>query len=987
MNAQTSKIPQFITFQAEARDALGNLIPAGLIQLRLTIKDIDTNGAVVYCETQQVRTNQYGSFTAVVHDSANVSNSPDNPNWTSCSGASFFDKINWASGKKWLKIEYQPSPGPYIYLGYQLITSTPFSFASENTEKIQGTFVSPTNPANGNVLRYSAAAKMWEPQPENAGSTYTAGSGISINGSNVISNTGDADNDASNEIQNLSISGNTLSLSGSSPASVTLPTNAYTAGSGISISGNAISNTGDADNNSTNEIQSLSINGNTLSISGGNSVGLPSSSGGTVSSVTAGTGLSGGIITSTGTINLANTAVTAASYGSASQYPTFTVNAQGQLTAAGTQNLPSALPPSGGASGDLSGNYPNPTVAKLQGKTVSTTSPSSGDVLKYSGGQWAPAADNNSGGTVTSVASGSGLTGGPITSSGTLSIATSGVSNAMLANSSVTITPGTGLSGGGSVALGGTTTLNSVWTKSGNNIYNNNSSKVGIGNPSPLEKLDVKGNMMLNDSVLYLRNTHDHGLTYSSTNDGPFLFGYNGGGLGVSGGSASPSLTWDYNGNVGVKSQLVIDNGATSNGTLSSALLFGSSSGEGIASNRTTLGNGNLNGLDFYTSSTKRMSIDNSGNIGIGTTGTSDAKLTTVGTSDHTLAIFGDDLHGVSLCNDAPAIGFNLYYNGGWKTINSGYAGYITVNHSSGNMLFNTSALGAAKGSIVNTYTRMAITNAGNVGIGTSSPNAPLHVAGTSISTSSQQREFFCNACGTPAIYQTTAVSSGIVVQADGWYWANGGGFVSTSDSRIKNILGISDSKSDLETVSKIQITNYKYIDKINNGDVLQKKVIAQQIKEIYPNAIKQKEGFIPNVYELAESMSFSGDITTIKTCKPHDFKTGDIVKLILENEGEKTIEVTVIDPTTFSVPQKITNNVFVYGKNVKDLLNVDYDAISMLNVSATQELIKRVTALEKENTALRQSVTEIEKLRNDIEVIKASIESTKNASSTIVSK
>lgn len=60
---------------------------------------------------------------------------------------------------------------------------------------------------------------------------------------------------------------------------------------------------------------------------------------GTVTQVTAGTGLTGGSISLTGTIGLANTSVTAASYGSASAVPTFTVDAQGRLTAAADTNI------------------------------------------------------------------------------------------------------------------------------------------------------------------------------------------------------------------------------------------------------------------------------------------------------------------------------------------------------------------------------------------------------------------------------------------------------------------------------------------------------------------------------------------------------------------------------------------------------------------------------------------------------------------------
>ena len=101
------------------------------------------------------------------------------------------------------------------------------------------------------------------------------------NGSIWKSFTYDRDSSLTNEIQALSISGNTLSLSNGG-GSVTLPSSGgtitYTAGPGINITGTTISNIGDNDNSTSNEIQALSISGNTLSLSnGGGSVTLPTS--------------------------------------------------------------------------------------------------------------------------------------------------------------------------------------------------------------------------------------------------------------------------------------------------------------------------------------------------------------------------------------------------------------------------------------------------------------------------------------------------------------------------------------------------------------------------------------------------------------------------------------------------------------------------------------------------------------------------------------
>ena len=82
-----------------------------------------------------------------------------------------------------------------------------------------------------------------------------------------------------------------------------------------------------------------------------------------VSNVATGTGLTGGPITSTGTISISNTAVTAASYGAANTVGTFTVNAQGQLTAAANAAIAISV-------GAVSGAVPN-TVNVLAGTGMS----------------------------------------------------------------------------------------------------------------------------------------------------------------------------------------------------------------------------------------------------------------------------------------------------------------------------------------------------------------------------------------------------------------------------------------------------------------------------------------------------------------------------------------------------------------------------------------------------------------------------------------
>jgi hypothetical protein len=297
-------------------------------------------------------------------------------------------------------------------------------------------------------------------------------------------------------------------------------------------------------------------------------------------------------------------------------------------------------------------------------------------------------------GTVTSVGSGAGLTGGTITTSGTLSIATGGVSNAMLVNPSLTVAAGTDLTGGGSVTLGGSTTLNLDTTKvpqlAGGNSF--------TGNQTVNGNLTVVNNSTYQPFLVQSSSTFGTWLELSNTSTGGHTWNVLSAGAGNAEGAGNLGITdltgtstiWlegnlNAQGNVNVNNNGTLQIGTTSiSGMLnaaatSSSLLAISATGFNAPSGSNLNGSNAINamgGSGDPLSDTATAGV--AGNFvggGTGTTGTNPNYGITVSGG------LGDPGSGTA---GYFVGGSGRYYGGdgidayaGSGALNSGYAGYF----------------------------------------------------------------------------------------------------------------------------------------------------------------------------------------------------------------------------------------------------------------------------------------------------------------------
>lgn len=246
----------------------------------------------------------------------------------------------------------------------------------------------------------------------------------------------------------------------------------------------------------------------------------------------------------------------------------------------------------------------------------------------------------------------------------------------------------------------------------------------------------------------------------------------------------------------------------------------------------------------------------------------------------------------------------------------------------------------------------------GTVGIGGApTGNAELEINSSSApnSGSNSYAYYAKTTYGTAGSGMTTYTNYSLYTSGKIWC---GGELDVTSDERTKHVLDTSQSARDLESINKLNVVDYKYIDEVAKGATKVKGFLAQQVETVFPDAVNKQTGFIPNIYDNAEDVCYDASTQklTIYLNASHGLVKGDKVQLKTES-GDKTLTVAdVTDEKTFVVEnwEKNIDKVFVYGKEVNDLRNLDYNKIFSAGISATQELSKQLKDAQDEIKQLR---------------------------------
>ena len=273
-----AQVPDAFNYQAVVRNNAGEALANQNVSFKISILQGSASGTVLYAETHTASTNAFGLVNLNVGDGTLVSG--------------VFSPGGWGTTSHFLKVEIDPAGGStYTHLGTSELVSVPYAFHAQTvqTDMVDDADASPTNELQTISLSGSDLTLS-----EGGGTVTLPAGGVSDNwGTQAVASDATLSGDGTNgdplgvvgdlsDDQTLTLAGQDLSISEGN--SVTLPGDDWgtqAAASDATLSGDGTNGDPLGVVGDLTDDQTLSIVGNDLSISDGNTVSIPGDDWGT----------------------------------------------------------------------------------------------------------------------------------------------------------------------------------------------------------------------------------------------------------------------------------------------------------------------------------------------------------------------------------------------------------------------------------------------------------------------------------------------------------------------------------------------------------------------------------------------------------------------------------------------------------------------------------------------------------------------------------
>jgi hypothetical protein len=346
------------------------------------------------------------------------------------------------------------------------------------------------------------------------------------------------------------------------------------------------------------------------------------------------------------------------------------------------------------------------------------------------------------------------------------------------------------------------------------------------------------------------------------------------------------------------------------------------------------------------------MVVDTDGDVGINTSAP-DAKLhITASSGKRQLELEGDPVSSSQVLITGGTYGIAMTMN---NASASNYA--LSINNSVSNILY--------------------FQNNGVLGLGTTSPQAKIHINGDSNSTavmSSGARRYFkgiststTSDTSTWAFSDASLYATGDII---GSSWIVSLQSTTFSDRRMKeNIVDVQDDQC-LQKLRLLKPKQYTYKDTHKRGNAPVWGFIAQDVKSTLDYAVSTMQKEIPNIYKLASVSNDGKTLTFTENIVLQDGHQRLMLKTWKDTEVRAVIASHTANTITLEEPleqhditcEEVTNEIFVYGQIVSDFNHLDKDAIFTVAVSALQEVDRqqqlhknKISTLEARMSILEQ--------------------------------